>query len=121
MLTGKARRGQPIEGRLQMERYQGFLTDSNFEVVEALRDFAAERDITLVQVALGWLLAQPTVPFVTAGATKPEQVIANAAAAAWIPSAADLDELDRITGSSRSGAEDRPQGSRTPRQNRSSK
>ena len=97
MLTGKARRGQPIEGRLQMERYQGFLTDSNFEVVEALRGFAAERDITLVQVALGWLLAQPTVPFVTAGATKPEQVIANAAAAAWIPSTDDNCELDRIT------------------------
>ena len=97
MLTGKAQRGQPIEGRLQMERYQGFLTDSNFEVVEALRDFAAQRDITMVQVALGWLLAQPMVPFVTAGATKPEQVIANAAAAAWSPSTADLADLDAIT------------------------
>ena len=98
MLTGKAQRGQPIEGRLQMERYQGFLTDSNFAVVEALRGFAAEREVTMVQVALGWLLAQTTVPFVTAGATKPEQVIANAAAAAWSPSAADLTALDAITG-----------------------
>jgi aryl-alcohol dehydrogenase-like predicted oxidoreductase len=97
MLTGKAQRGQPIEGRLQMERYQGFLTDSNFEVVEELRGFAVERDITMVQVALGWLLAQRMVPFVTAGATKPEQVTANAAAAAWNPSAADLAALDAIT------------------------
>jgi aryl-alcohol dehydrogenase-like predicted oxidoreductase len=121
MLTGKARRGQAVEGRLKMERYQGFLTDSNFEVVEALRRFAVERDVTMVQVALGWLLAQPMVPFVTAGATRPEQVIANAAGAAWSPSVADLDELDQITNSSRSGAEERPQGSRTPRQKRSSK
>ena len=97
MLTGKAQRGQPIEGRLQMERYQGFLTDSNFEVVEALRGFAAEREVTMVQVALGWLLAQTTVPFVTAGATKPEQVTANAAAATWSPSTADLAALDAIT------------------------
>ncbi len=98
MLTGKAERGQPIEGRLQMERYQGFLTDSNFAVVEALREFAAEREVTMVQVALGWLLAQTTVPFVTAGATKPEQVTANVAAAAWSPSVADLAALDAITG-----------------------
>jgi aryl-alcohol dehydrogenase-like predicted oxidoreductase len=121
MLTGKAQRGQPIEGRLQMERYQGFLTDTNFEVVEALRSFAFERDVTMVQVALGWLLAQRMVPFVTAGATKPEQVTTNAAAAAWSPSVADLAALDAITRRPGSGAEDRPQGSRTPRQNRSSK
>jgi len=119
MLTGKARLGRPIEGRLQMERYQGFLTDSNFEVVEALRGFALQRGITMVQVALGWLLAQPTVPFVTAGATGPDQVSANVEGADWSPSTDDLAELDRITTRPPGfGAEDRPQGSRTPRQNR---
>ncbi len=97
MLTGKARRGQAIEGRLQMERYQGFLTDSNFEVVEALRAFALEREIKMVQVALGWLLAKTFVPFVTAGATKPDQVTANVAAAEWNPSEDDLAALDVIT------------------------
>ena len=97
MLTGKARRGEPIEGRLKMDRYQGFLTESNFDVVEGLRGFAVERGISMVQVALGWLLAQPTVPFVTAGATKPDQVAANVAAADWTPSTEDLHELDRIT------------------------
>jgi aryl-alcohol dehydrogenase-like predicted oxidoreductase len=120
MLTGKARLGQPIEGRLQMERYQGFLTESNFEVVEGLRGFASERGISMVQVALGWLLAQPTVPFVTAGATKPDQVNANVAAADWIPSTEDLEELDRIT-DPRFGSEHRRQESRAPRQNRSHK
>jgi aryl-alcohol dehydrogenase-like predicted oxidoreductase len=120
MLTGKVRLGQPIEGRLQMERYQGFLTDSNFDVVEALRGFALQRHVTMVQVALGWLLAQRTVPFVTAGATRPEQVIANADGAGWSPSSDDLAELDRITTRTPdSGADDRPSESRTPRQNRS--
>ena len=122
MLTGKARLGQPIEGRLQMERYQGFLTDSNFAVVEALRGFAFDRNISMVQVALGWLLAQPTVPFVTPGATGPDQVSANAEGANWIPSIDDLAELDRITNLTPGfGAEERPRGSRTPRQNGSSK
>jgi len=97
MLTGKARRGQPLEGRLQMDRYQGYLTDSNFDIVEALRAFASERGVTIVQVALGWLLAQPTVPFVTAGATKPDQIKANVAAADWTPSDADVAELNQIT------------------------
>jgi len=97
MLTGKARRGQPVEGRLNMDRYQGYLSDSNFEVVEKLDAFASERGVTMVQVALGWLLAQPTVPFVAAGATRSEQVEANAAAAEWIPSPADLAALDRIS------------------------
>ena len=97
MLTGKAGRGRPLEGRLKMERYQAFLTDKNFDVVEALGAFASRRDATMVQVALGWLLAQPSVPFVTAGATKLSQVSANAAAADWTPSEADLAELDQLT------------------------
>jgi aryl-alcohol dehydrogenase-like predicted oxidoreductase len=97
MLTGKARRGQPLEGRLQMERYKRYLTDANFDVVELLRTFAGERGLTMVQVALGWLLAQPTVPFVTAGATKPDQVLANVAAADWVPSVEDLAELNQIS------------------------
>jgi aryl-alcohol dehydrogenase-like predicted oxidoreductase len=97
MLTGKARRGQPLEGRLQMERYKGYLTDANFDVVELLQTFAGERGLTMVQVALGWLLAQPVVPFVTPGATRPDQVLANVAAADWTPTDEDLAELDRIS------------------------
>jgi aryl-alcohol dehydrogenase-like predicted oxidoreductase len=44
-------------------------------------------------VAVGGLLAVEPVASVIAGATKPEQVRANAAAGAWEPSAAELDEL----------------------------
>jgi aryl-alcohol dehydrogenase-like predicted oxidoreductase len=96
LLTGKTRRGAEPEGRLRMDRYQEFLTDENFDLVEGVERFASERGLTLVQVALGWLLAQDAVPAVTAGATSPEQVVSNAQAAEWEPTAEDLAELATI-------------------------
>lgn len=98
LLTGKTRRGAEPQGRLKMDRYQEFLTDANFDLVEAVEAFAAERGLTLVQVALGWLLSQEAVPAVTPGATRPEQVAANVAAADWEPSAEDLATLSAIIG-----------------------
>ncbi len=99
LLTGKAVKGQTPEGRLAMDRYQNVLTDRNYSVVERLRRFASERGLTMVQVALGWLTAQPEVPAVTPGATKPEQVWSNVGAAEWDPTAADLAALDAIAAS----------------------
>ena len=98
LLTGKTRRGQAPKGRLRMERYQSFLTDENFDLVEALEVYAGERDVTMVQVALGWLLAQEAVPVVTVGATSAEQVAANARAADWAPTGEDLERLRAIIG-----------------------
>jgi aryl-alcohol dehydrogenase-like predicted oxidoreductase len=96
LLTGKTKRGGEPQGRLRMERYQEYLTDENFDVVEAVEVFAGERGLSMVQVALGWLLAQEAVPAVTAGATSPEQVRANAKAADWDPTAEDLDALRNL-------------------------
>jgi aryl-alcohol dehydrogenase-like predicted oxidoreductase len=96
LLTGKTRRGQAPVGRLKMDRYQEFLTDENFDIAEGVESFAAERGVTMVQVVLGWLVSFAEVPAVTAGATEPEQVVANAAAAAWVPSEADLAELQDL-------------------------
>ena len=98
LLTGKTRRGSEPQGRLKMDRYQEFLTEDNFDLVEGLGRFASERGVTMVQVALGWLLAQDAVPAVTAGATSPEQVVANAAAAEWAPTTDDLTELSSLLG-----------------------
>jgi aryl-alcohol dehydrogenase-like predicted oxidoreductase len=81
-----------------MDRYQEYLTDENFDVVEAVEAFASERDLSMVQVALGWLLAQEAVPAVTAGATSPDQVRANAKAADWEPSTEDLAALEDLLG-----------------------
>jgi aryl-alcohol dehydrogenase-like predicted oxidoreductase len=96
LLTGKTRRGAEPQGRLRMDRYQEFLTEENFDLVEGLERFATDRGVTMVQVTLGWLLAQKAVPALTAGATSPEQVVANAAAAEWEPSEADLAALSAL-------------------------
>ena len=99
MLTGKYRRGEvaPEGTRLAGPRGARLMTDRNFDVVEAIERFAAERGTTATAVALGWLAAQPEVTSVIAGATSPEQVAANVEAAAWAPGEEDLAELDRLT------------------------
>jgi aryl-alcohol dehydrogenase-like predicted oxidoreductase len=96
LLTGKYRRGEPApEGTRLAERSQ-VATDAQFDLLESLSRFADERGLSMVDVAIGALLAQPAVSSVIAGATKPDQVRTNAAAARWQPSEDDLDELSRI-------------------------
>jgi aryl-alcohol dehydrogenase-like predicted oxidoreductase len=99
LLTGKYRRGEPPpEGsRIQLWNRGSVLTDETFDALESLEHFARERSITLLDVAIGGLAAQPAVSSVIAGATSPEQVAANVKAAEWRPSAEDLAEIDRIT------------------------
>ena len=70
---------------MDSNRARDLMTDANFDVVEALDDFARERGVALLDVAIGWLTAQPQVTSVIAGATTPEQVAANARAARWTP------------------------------------
>ena len=90
LLTGKYRRGEVVtEGRLAGRE----IADERWDRVEALRHYADERGVSLLDVAVGGLLASPAVTCVIAGATKPEQVRANVAAGAWEPSADDVEEL----------------------------
>lgn len=95
MLTGKYHRDQPPEGG-RLSNNPGYLTQARFDVVEALAAFADQRGVSLLEVAIGTLLARPGVSSVIAGATRPEQVRANAAAARWRPSADELELLDAI-------------------------
>lgn len=96
LLTGKysASTPAPAGSRLSKEtaRYDG----AHWDIVEGLRSFAAERDISMLDVALGGLRAQPTVDTVIAGATSSAQVASNADSVLWQPTAADLDEIDAI-------------------------
>jgi aryl-alcohol dehydrogenase-like predicted oxidoreductase len=71
-------------------------TDETFDRIEALDGFAQERGVTLLDVAIGGLAAQPAVASVIAGATKPEQVHANVGAGEWEPSDDDLAVLKRF-------------------------
>jgi aryl-alcohol dehydrogenase-like predicted oxidoreductase len=100
LLTGKYRRGQPFpQGtRLTEGRRASELSDRRLAMVEALIAFAEARGRTILELAFSWLLARPAVASVIAGATKPEQVKANAAAAGWRLTAEEMAEVDRVLG-----------------------
>jgi aryl-alcohol dehydrogenase-like predicted oxidoreductase len=95
LLTGKYRRGQaPPEGtRMANERFAKRLAEAPWNTIEALERYAEQRGLSMLDVAIGGLAAQPTVSSVIAGATKPEQVHANVAAGSWEPSPDDLAAL----------------------------
>jgi aryl-alcohol dehydrogenase-like predicted oxidoreductase len=96
LLTGKVRRGQqPPEGSRLAGR-RDYITDEKLDRVEALIGWANEHSLTVLDVAIGGLAAQPGCSSVIAGATSGDQVKANAEAAAWQPSAEELTDLDRI-------------------------
>jgi aryl-alcohol dehydrogenase-like predicted oxidoreductase len=95
LLTGKYRRGEPAPPgtRLSAPQYADRLQASNWDLIEALEAYAADRGASLLDVAIGGLAAMPAVASVIAGATTPEQVQTNVAAGAWVPSADDLAQL----------------------------
>jgi aryl-alcohol dehydrogenase-like predicted oxidoreductase len=99
LLTGKyVRDTPPPEGtRLQrMSRMGGMLNGDNFDVVESLTAWAEARGHSLLELAFAWLLAKPTVTSVIAGATKTDQVAANAAAGAWRLTPDEVREVDAL-------------------------
>jgi aryl-alcohol dehydrogenase-like predicted oxidoreductase len=96
LLTGKVRRGQAPPAGSRLAGRPGYVTDDKLDRVEALIAWAGERGLTVLEVAVGALAAQEGCACVIAGATTPEQVKANAAAADWAPSTEELADLDRI-------------------------
>jgi len=102
MLTGKYRRGaEPPAGTrlagMPAERREQALSDRRFDTIEALEAFAARRGHTLLELAMSWLAGLPHLASVIAGATKPDQVGANAAAVNWSLTDDDRTELDRLS------------------------
>ena len=99
LLTGKYRKGGdvPADSRMAIGRFAQQMTEARIERVEALIAFAAARGRSVLELAMSWLAGQPIVSSIIAGATRPEQVRANVAAAGWTLSADDLAELDRLT------------------------
>ncbi len=98
MLTGKYRKDQPVpEGsRIATGWNSKLLTEENLNKVEELISFAESRGHTILELAFSWLLSRPLVASVIAGATKPEQVVANAKAGDWDISEPELEEINRI-------------------------
>ena len=100
LLTGKYRAGEaPPEGtRLAAmgDAAASQLSDDRLAKVAALSSLAEREGHTVLELAIAWLLAQKSVSSVIAGATKPEQVVANAAAGSWTVSPEVLAEVDAI-------------------------
>ena len=90
LLTGKYRRGRPTPEGTRLQGRE--ISDDEYDRLEALEAFAGERGLSLLEVAIGALAAQSPVASVIAGATKPEQVRANASAD-WEPTPSDLTAL----------------------------
>ena len=100
LLTGKYTKGADVpEGsRLANPRFgKQFLSDDRLDQAQLLSDYAAERGHNLLELALSWLVSNPTISTVIAGATKPEQIAANTAAAnAWAMTAQERSEIDAL-------------------------
>ncbi|MDQ1496038.1 MAG: hypothetical protein QOG69_2521 [Actinomycetota bacterium] len=97
LLSGKYQRGKSAPTGSRLADRTELLETADWDTVEALQAFADARAITILDVAIGGLAAQPGVASVIVGATTAEQVRANAKAALWEPAAADLVEIDEIT------------------------
>ena len=96
LLTGKYRRGVDPPAGTRLADGNHSVTTQQWDTVEALRGYAEQRRLPLTHVAIGALLTQSTVASVIAGATKPEQVRANVAAAGWAPGMGDLAALRQL-------------------------
>ena len=101
-LTGKYRPGQGVAEGTRLaawgERAQGVLTDENFATLERLESWAEERGRTVLDLAIAWLSSQSHVSSVISGATKPEQLDANAAAVEWVLTAEEVAEVASLVG-----------------------
>ena len=96
-LTGKYRRSAPPPAGTRLAADdRGVFTERNFDILESLESFCAERGHTILELAFAWLLAAPSVSSVIAGATRPEQIQANAASADWVLSDDDLATVNEI-------------------------
>jgi aryl-alcohol dehydrogenase-like predicted oxidoreductase len=96
LLTGKIRRGVPAADGTRLAGRDDYVTDAKLDKVEGLAEWGEQHGRSLLEIAIGALAAQPGCTSVIAGATSPEQVRANAAAAGWIPEADELAEIDKI-------------------------
>jgi aryl-alcohol dehydrogenase-like predicted oxidoreductase len=97
LLTGKYRRGEPAPPGTRLHDRPEALTDERFDELDALERIAAEKGHSLLDLAIAALASEPGILSVIAGATKPEQVRANAQAAEWHLNTADLQGLEALT------------------------
>jgi aryl-alcohol dehydrogenase-like predicted oxidoreductase len=99
LLSGKYRREEKAAPDTRFGKWGGggvFASDERYEIVERLREYGETIDRSVLDIAIGWLAAQPYVSSVIAGVTKPDQIRQNAAAASWNPSTEEIEKISEI-------------------------
>ncbi len=96
LLTGKFKRGQEPPTGTRLASRQEELSRTNWDLIEALENFASAKGGSLLSLAISALATKPAVSSVIAGATKPEQIVANVKAIEFKLSSDDMAELDAL-------------------------
>jgi aryl-alcohol dehydrogenase-like predicted oxidoreductase len=96
LLTGKYRRDSEPSAGTRLARRRKLLLDAPWDRIERLQAFADDRGISMTTLAISWLTTQNPVSSVIAGATTADQVVENATAVKWRPTAEDLAIIDEI-------------------------
>ena len=101
VLGGKHKPGhrfaQDDERRL-FNFFRGDLFEQAYGVAQRLDEWARDQGRDIVQLAIAWVLANPSVSSALVGAKSAEQVYHNARAADWTLSATDLEEIEELMG-----------------------
>jgi aryl-alcohol dehydrogenase-like predicted oxidoreductase len=98
LLTGTFKRGDTLRPGSRLGRRPAVVEDAAaLDAMESLLAFAEARELSILDVAIGGLVAKPAVASVIAGVSRPEQVITNARASDWVPSSEEVAELDAIS------------------------
>lgn len=99
-LTGKYRQGEAVPEGTRLasnaRAQERAFTDKNFALLGNLENFAEKRGHPIVELAIAWLLGNSSVSSVIAGATRSEQVTANARASDWHLTKEDMEEVAEI-------------------------
>jgi aryl-alcohol dehydrogenase-like predicted oxidoreductase len=106
VLTGKYEPGRPppADSRASSDQMNYFMDATGDEVllgrVQKLLPLAEGLDLSPAQLALAWVLREPNVASAIIGASRPEQVVDNAAASGVAFDEATLQQIDEILGDS---------------------
>jgi aryl-alcohol dehydrogenase-like predicted oxidoreductase len=95
LLTGKYIRGQAAPDGSRLTDDPDFV-NADFDLLESLEGYARDHGYDLLTLAVSWLGAQPVIASIISGASRPEQMASNAAAARWKLTADNLEEIDAI-------------------------
>ncbi|MEO8444555.1 MAG: aldo/keto reductase [Gammaproteobacteria bacterium] len=99
LLSGKYRKGQPLPEGSRFAKWRGggtFASEARYGIVEKLEEYGQNRGRSVLDLAIGWLAAQPAVASVIAGVTRAEQLAQNVAAGSWDPGTEELAAIRAI-------------------------